>query len=144
MLLALVGHPGARDITVDRVDLIEVNHYYDEQGRHVFDQTIFYDWSAEQSRYNVRAFRMLKSPGQMPHRDWRGGGYVAIWHDGSVLRKVEASTFRESWTQYDPELVERDYLPKDQRRELLKPVLPAGPWEPRTAAKPRPAIYPKQ
>jgi hypothetical protein len=25
---------------------------------------------------------------------------------------------RETWTQYDPELVEREYLPKERRREL--------------------------
>ena len=46
----------------DRVDLIELNHFYDEQGKLVFDQVIFYDWCNEQCRYNVRAWRLLKKP----------------------------------------------------------------------------------
>jgi hypothetical protein len=25
---------------------------------------------------------------------------------------------RETWTQYDPELLEREFLPKERRREL--------------------------
>ena len=117
----------ADTIATDSVDLVEVNHYYDEQGRHVFDQTIFYDWCSVQCRYNVRAWRLLKSQSQLPHRDWHSGGYVATWHDGSILRKVRASSFRESWTQYDPELVERDYLPKEQRRDLYRPGVVGNP-----------------
>jgi hypothetical protein len=120
-LLASLGHIGAELVVVDEVDLIEVNHFYDEQGRHVFDQTIFYDWCPVQCRYNVRAWRLLKNPSQRPHRDWQGGGYVAFWHDGSLLRRVRGRAFRESWTQYDPELVERDFLPKEQRQDLHRP-----------------------
>jgi hypothetical protein len=29
---------------------------------------------------------------------------------------------RESWTQYDPELVEREFLPQERRRELHRRV----------------------
>ena len=121
LLLTSVTLNPVNEMAVDRVDLVEVNHFFDQQGRHVFDQTIFYDWCPIQCRYNVRAWRLLKSPSQWPHRDWQSGGYVALWHDGSVLRKVRATAYRESWTQYDPELVERDYLPKDQRRDLQRP-----------------------
>lgn len=106
----------------DRVDLIEVNHYYDEQGRHVFDQTIYYDWCSVQCRYNVRAWRLVKSASQLPTRDARTHKYVATWHDGGVLRRVVADGVRETWTQYDPELVEQEFLPKDQRRDLCKPL----------------------
>jgi hypothetical protein len=106
------------DIARERVDLVEVNHFYDEQGRLVFDQTIFYDWSSNHGRYMVRAWRLVKNPAQLPQRDWQEGGYSAMWHDGEVLRRVHADSMRETWTQYDPELVEREYLPKEQRREL--------------------------
>jgi len=108
------------NVATDRVDLIEINHFYDELGKHVFDQVIFYDWSSQSGRYNVRAWRLLKRPAQIPQRDWIRGNYVAVWHDGIVLRKVLAETVQESWTQYDPELVERAFLPKEQRRELRK------------------------
>jgi len=119
-LLASICLDPVEDVVVDRVDLIELNHFYDEQGKHVFDQIIFYDWSPQYGRYNVRAWRLLKNPAQIPRRDWRRRAFVAVWHDGIVLREVHAETVRESWTQYDPELVERAYLPKEQRRELRK------------------------
>jgi hypothetical protein len=102
----------------DRVDLIEVNHFYNERGSLVFDQIIFYDWSAAEGRFHVRAWRLVKCPAQIPHRDGQRGEYVAVWSDGEVLRRVRSDSFRESWTQYDPELLEREYLPKEHRREL--------------------------
>ena len=110
----------SNDVASDSVDLIEVNHFYDEHGRLVFDQVIFYDWCTSENRYQVRAWRLLKKPSQIPHRDMNTGEYLTTWHDGDVLRRVQARSFRESWTQYDPELREREYLPKDRRGELYK------------------------
>ena len=100
---------------------MEVNHFYDEQGRLVFDQVIFYDWSPEHSRHMVRAWRLVKNPTQLPERDWRDGGYLG----GLAGRRNRSAAFRrasmrESWTQYDPELVEREFLPKERRKELRK------------------------
>ena len=118
VLLATSGLNPAELMARDQVDLIEVNHFYDELGKHVFDQVIFYNWSPQASRYNICAWRLLKDPAQLPHRDWRRNNYVTRWYDGSLMREVRADAFRESWTQYDPELIDRAYLPKDQRREL--------------------------
>jgi hypothetical protein len=111
------------DVARESVDLIELNHFYDEHGRLVFDQVIFYDWSSADARYNVRAWRLVKNPAQLPQRDWSRpaastGSYSAMWQDGEQLRHVQSQSFRETWTQYDPELVEREYLPKERRKEL--------------------------
>lgn len=106
------------DVARESCDLIELNHFYDEHARLVFDQVIFYDWSAADSRYNVRAWRLVKNPAQLPHRDWARGCYSAMWQDGEQLRQIQAKSFSETWTQYDPELLEREYLPKERRREL--------------------------
>jgi hypothetical protein len=106
------------DVATDEVDLIEINHFHDDQGRLVFDQVIFYDWSPVHSRYLVRAWRLLKTPAQVPRRDYGQQEFVTIWHDGDVLRKVQAKVLRETWTQHDPELMAREYLPKERRREL--------------------------
>jgi hypothetical protein len=106
---------------VEQVDLVEVNHFYDELGRKVFDQTIFYYWSPDDGRHMVRAWRLVKSDAQLPQRDWERGGYLSVWQDGDVLRQIRAAAIRETWTQYDPELVEREWLPKEMRRELLVP-----------------------
>ena len=113
-----LGIAPREDVARESVDLIELNHFYDEHGRLVFDQVIFYDWSAIDSRYNVRAWRLVKNPSQLPQRDWATGGYSAMWQDGEQLRNVQSKSIRETWTQYDPELVEREYLPKERRKEL--------------------------
>ncbi len=128
---------------VDQVDLVEINHFHDEQGRLVFDQIIFYDWCPIESRYQVRDWRLLKTAAQIPLRNWRDRDFVAVWHDfkeRDVLRKVHAKMIRETWTQYDPELLEREFLPQEKRRELRKVVAPsvAKSRTQRQPAAPRP------
>jgi len=140
----LLGFTPTEHAKLDRVDLVEINHFFDEQGRLVFDQLIFYDWCAVQNRYNVRDWRLLKSPAQIPVRNWKDRDYVAVWHDfkeRDVLRKVVAKMIRETWTQYDPELVEREFLPQEKRRELSKPNAvvkkrQAAPTQPAAARQP--------
>jgi hypothetical protein len=127
-LVAVCGISPQEDVSRDRVDLVEVNHFYDDAGRHVFDQVIFYDWSPLDCRHVVRAWRMVKNSAQLPKRSWADDTYTATWNDGDTLREVRAESMRESWTQYDPELAERDYLPKEKRRELrtVKATKPAA------------------
>jgi hypothetical protein len=110
-------------VVQDRVDLIEVNHYYDEHGEAVFDQVIFYDWSPRQSRFHIRAWRLLKSPEQVPHRDWKRRDFVSLWYDGDQLREVRTPSVCETWTQHDPEQAERRQIPRAARRELSKPLI---------------------
>ncbi len=118
LLLSVMATQPSKDVASDSVDLVEVNHFHDDQGRLVFDQVIFYDWSPAQSRYLVRAWRLLKTQAQLPQQDPNNEGYVTVWHDGDVLRNVHARVMRETWTQHDPELLAREYLPKEMRREL--------------------------
>ena len=119
VLLVVFGTASAEDVVaVDQVDLIEVNHFYDDQSRLVFDQVIFYDWCTYDNRYQVRAWRLLKHSAQIPRRNWRTGEHETIWRDGDVLRRIRAKVVRETWTQYDPEILEREFLPKEYRRKL--------------------------
>jgi hypothetical protein len=121
--LSAVSFSPGEPVAVDKVDLVEINHFFDEQGRLVFDQVIFYEWCPRECRYQVRDWRLLKSDSQVPLRNWRDGNFVAIWHDFKdcdILRRVSAAMIRETWTQYDPELAEREYLRDDQRRLLSK------------------------
>ena len=120
-VLFFCGTLPIEDVVVESVDLIEINHCYDDEGKHVFDQILFYDWSTQDGQYHVRAWRMLKHPSQVPHRDSVTGLYEATWYDSRVLRRVRATTVRETWTQYDPEVAARSQLPKELRRELLRP-----------------------
>jgi hypothetical protein len=96
----------------DSVDLIETNHFYDEQCRHVFDQAIFWDFNKGTCKYEVREWRLLKSPEVHPSKNGM------TWVDGQCIRKVRAKHVFESWTQFDRELENRHELPKELRRNL--------------------------
>jgi hypothetical protein len=111
------------DAIRESVDLIEVNHFYGEDCKLVFDQIIFMDWSHGDARYMVRSWRLIKTPLQIPYRDHANGGYTAVWVDnGDALRVVRSRDFRETWSQAgvggDPEVNEREFLPKERRKEL--------------------------
>ncbi len=123
LVIAVISHNPINEMPVDSVDLIEINHFYDN-GNHVLDQAIFYDWCPREKRYHVRDWRPLKRVAQLPHRDWDEGGYIARWYDAGVVREVRAKVYRETWTQYDPEFVERHYLPKSERQLLAKRLDP--------------------
>lgn len=118
--VAAVGSHSRADMLYEKVDLIEINHCYDEKGQLVFDQLLFYDWCPARARYDVRDWRLLRSATQVPKRDPHTGLHVVIWRDGQTLRKVHAETVRESWTQYDPEIVEQQHLAKEHRRAFVK------------------------
>ncbi len=106
-----------------RVDLIELNHFVDGDGREVFQQVIFYDWSRQQRRFHVRAWRLVKHPSQIPTRHWSPSRYECTWHDDGLLRTVWAPKLRETWSQQDPERVNRALLPEDRRVPLKNPVV---------------------
>jgi len=119
LTLSAVSDPPTFAIA-DQIDLVEVNHYFDDGGKPVFDQLIFYDWDQSAGRYNVVAWRLLKSASQLPLKNAASGKYHACWHDGKVLRMVHADRKQETWTQYDPETYERRFLPKRNRSDLLR------------------------
>ena len=125
--LALLSAVPREDIVTDEVDLVEYNHYYDEEARHVFDQLIFYNWSMTEGRFQVRTWRLIRSPVQLPTRNWHAGGYDVLWTDGEVTRRVHARALRETWTQHDPEMRERTFLPKDRRQEFVTPRTTSTP-----------------
>lgn len=142
--LLAAGSSAALDVVNEQVDLIEVNHCHDAQGQLVFDQLLFYDWCPLKSRYEVRDWCLLKSPQQLPRRNHERGGYVTAWREGPLLRKVHAEAVRESWTPYDPEILEQQSLPRDQRRSFTRAAAqrrassppPAGSEQPASSEQP--------
>lgn len=86
----------------DQFEICELNHFYDEKGKFVFDQVIFHD------NDNVCAWCLLRS-GTPCTKDY-------IWSDGLNIRHIKYKMFKETWTQYDPELVAREKLPKERRK----------------------------
>ena len=111
LLLAILAWAGQEpSVVVTDCDCVELNHLHDAEGRHVFTQWIWWDYKAD-GRHEVVGWRLDK--GQM-----RGTPCEFVFHDGDVMRRVRTKYYMESFTQHDPELVNRDLLPKEMRREL--------------------------
>lgn len=110
-----------RVLVSQRVDLIELNHFIDQEGREVFQQVLFYDWSDEHKRHVVRAWRLVKSEAQLPRRHWSPAQFQCVWHDDGLLRQISAPAYRETWTQHDPERENRKLLAEDERVPLHEP-----------------------
>lgn len=99
------------------VDRIEVNHYHDAKCKHVFTQLVFWDWSEQRRRYDIREWRLMKRETMQPRKI--NGRYVCRWTEDGCLREVTAASCSETWTQRDPELIEREYLSEEQRKPIF-------------------------
>lgn len=98
----------------DSVETAEQSFFYDEQGRLVFTQIIWWD------RGNVVAWRMVTNGEPCIRRDWQHGGYVCRWNDKETFREVRSKFEMVTHEQFDREIAQRDVLPVCQRRELTK------------------------
>lgn len=120
IVLALMGiehDPSTRD----HVDLIELNHFYDDHGRLVFDQYIFYDWDDSLCQFVIVDWRLKKSKNWTVLKYHSEKVYRLRFLDSGILRIVRSPSYRETWTQHDPELANREIVPKENRRLLTNP-----------------------
>lgn len=97
----------------DHCDLLEHNRVYDDNGALVFEQILVRDWNRRTGRYDIRAWLIVKPEHLLEHKR-------VVWQDGTALRKVTSDHWRDTWTQYDPELSDREQLPTTERRGLTK------------------------
>jgi hypothetical protein len=125
-ILALaLGEARGSSQAVEQVDLIELNHFHDVLGRHVYDQVIFYEWSEEHLEYHVRAWCLVEDrepANRRPVRSYTDDRYYVRWHDRdqNLNRCISSSHFRESWTQIDPERANKKLLDERRRTSLVK------------------------
>lgn len=102
----------------DTVDVLESNRFYDSEGRLVFHQQIGWLWYGDVGQHHVCYWRMVKDPGQIPVFDHARGDWVSRWWDNGTHREVRSRSFVESWSQTDPESLDREFLPPPERRGL--------------------------
>lgn len=123
-LIAMPSDPGPhnRDVT-QTVDLIELNHFYDDLGRHAYDQVIFYEWSPDYRRFHVIAWCLVENDlSRIPTRNPFNGEYVVRYNDrdAKVRRQVRSPLYRETWSQVDPERVNKKLLDEKYRTSLIR------------------------
>jgi hypothetical protein len=114
LLLSIIPQPYP---VTDSVDVIEKNHFYDDDGKLTFSQWIFWKWNARDSRYDVVDWRLVQGPTALSD-----ASTLAFWDQkDQVTRRVRTVSWRETWTQYDREAENRKILPESQRRKLTTP-----------------------
>ena len=123
LVLMASGPSGGSTVLRDSVDLIELNHFYDDLGRHAYDQVIFYEWSAEYCRYHVITWCLVEDdPSRLPVQLPGGHETMVRWYDRDAKRHrdVRSPLFRETWTRTDPERENKKLLEEKDRISLLR------------------------
>jgi len=110
--IGVVLSPRGNRSTEEYVDLIELNHFYDQYGRLVYDQVIFYEQAPESGRFQVRAWCLVEDRetlNRRPVKNLETQLYQVDWFDSDqrMVRKITSRLYRESWTQHDPERVNK-------------------------------------
>ena len=109
MLLLFSIVPHGEPIHREDVDLIERSAVYDDCGKLVLEQVIAWRWV--DNHHEVIGWRL------MTDKQWQPPSVT--WWEGEKRFVVTAKYWRESWEQFDPELVERERFPKELRRGLF-------------------------
>ena len=112
LIICATISPKSNNSVDEYVDLIELNHFYDQLGRPVYDQVIFYERAPETGRFQVRAWCLVEdreSLNRRPVKNYETQLYQVDWFDTDqrFLRKITSRLYRESWTQIDPERVNK-------------------------------------
>ena len=118
-LLYLLTFISFESVNIDHVDGIEFNHYIDENGKKIIDQIIFWEWDYYLNTFVVVDWRQYKLRHPRPRRV-EHGEYLIEWMDRDKYRRVYSRIYSETWTRYDPEVMNRKILPPIRRRLLSK------------------------
>jgi hypothetical protein len=115
----------APGVAEEYVDLIELNHFYDHHGRHVYDQVIFYEQAPETGRFLVRAWCLVEDREALNRRPVKNVETQMVyvdWYDNDhrTLRKLSSHLYRESWTQIDPERANKKVYDERLRTALIQ------------------------
>jgi len=114
---------------VERVDLIELNHFYSHCASKVFSQVIFWDVDPATRKLHARGYRLVNTDEDLPIKNELNGEYetrfIRTYRDQqSVSWKIRSNMFRESWIQIDPERDDFRVWPDRMLLMSLKESLP--------------------
>lgn len=99
-----------------RVGMLELNHYRTCQTDDYRDQVILWRWCGQYRRHNAIAWMFVND-----HRcsivQLRNGDYE-LTHGFDVRYKVRSRIFRETTTEFDPEMDNRKLFPVECRPKM--------------------------
>lgn len=125
LVAAGIGTGTETRVVEEPVDLIELNHFHDPCGRHVYDQVIFYNVAPETGKFHVRAWCLIEDREPLSRRpimDPRSSIVRVEWWDDQqqLMRRLSSKLYRESWTQIDPERSDRACWDERLRLSLVQ------------------------
>ena len=97
-----------------RCDVVEINHVFDmtrDPPVCHLSQVIF------RNRGEILDWRIL-AKARRPAFDWQRGEWRTTWVEGGVTVEVKSAAMVETMTEFDAELLEREWLPECQRRRV--------------------------
>jgi len=74
LIIASIGFLSNSPVIEDQADVIEVNHYFDENGELVLEQVIFWLWHPDEGAFHVLDWRFKKPEPQVPWRECHPSG----------------------------------------------------------------------
>ena len=123
LIIALLSVP-LNLTTLEHVDAIELNHFFDQRGHLVYDQVVFFERTPTTGRFQVRAWCLVDDRETLNRRPLKNdnGLYECFAVDSNerLTRRIVSRVFRESWTQVDPEREDKKRHPESLRIELVK------------------------
>jgi len=105
----------------ETVDCIELNAFFDGKGKLCFEQVIFWEFSRTSGFPEVRAWRMVSDNdlhNRRPVKSESTGLWVSEWTEQGRRYRIVSRQYRESFTQIDPEVLDRKKLPDAERKGL--------------------------
>lgn len=111
---AFGASPSVIELQSATCDILEISHYYDDDGHEVLCQLVAWSWCKTTERHQIRSWKIVK--GIRDHPRPVSSGWEANWSATQVAR---APHFKESWWTFDIELIERKNLPPDERIPLF-------------------------
>ena len=120
-----IGTGNEARVIEEPVDLIELNHFHDPCGRHVYDQVIFYNVAPETGKFHVRAWCLVEDRETLSRRPLMDPKTAIVrvewWDDQQqIMRRLSSKQYRESWTQVDPERSDRACWDERLRLSLVQ------------------------
>lgn len=86
-------------------DLVELNHHYDHEGNHSYDQVIYYNWSPDYRRFDVEFWHIV---GKLSHCPTNHYGRWVVENVPDRKFGASATLYRETWTfGVDPERAQK-------------------------------------
>ena len=105
--------------TQEHIDLIELNHKYDQKGNWIFDQIIYWEKHPHQTKYYVRTWHHAQKPEHYPQKHPTQQTWTNTWTDDkNHTHHHTTKNYQETWTQNDPERDNLKKLPQNQRLNL--------------------------